>query len=155
MHTHKQNCSSIQKWHWMERLTSWVCLRSWVQSPGWCTCGPSPSTSRSRGSAQCSDAAALSASPPPRWNAAALPWSTYVSARGGKKARLSMWKHHYPGYESHIGFDPFRKWIFFLSWTNFTCWSCKMTESSTTMTKWTLRWDYFASHKTALALMVE
>lgn len=61
-------------------LTFWGCPTSWVPSPEWCIWGPSLSTSRSRGSGQCWDAAGTSAFPPPRWNAAAPPWSAYGSA---------------------------------------------------------------------------
>lgn len=62
-------------------LTFWACPTSWVPSREWCICGPSPSTSRSRGSGQCWGAAGTSAFPPPRWNAAAPPWSVYGSAQ--------------------------------------------------------------------------
>lgn len=61
-------------------LTFWACPTSSVPSPGWCIWGPSPSTSRSRGSGRCWGAAGTSAFPPPRWNAAAPPWSASGSA---------------------------------------------------------------------------
>lgn len=81
-------------------LTFWVCPTSWVPSPEWCICGPSPSTSRSRGSGQCWGAAGTSAFPPPRWNAAAPPWSAYGSAE----------KHHTRDSVFNTAWNVFSEW---------------------------------------------
>lgn len=75
-------------------LTFWACPTSSVPSPGWCIWGPSPSTSRSRGSGRCWGAAGTSAFPPPRWSAAAPPWSASGSAEKSHTcvSVFSKWK---------------------------------------------------------------
>ena len=56
-------------------LTFWVFLKSWVQWPVRCTSCRAAQTPRNHRSGRCWGAEAPSASRPPPWSVAALPWS--------------------------------------------------------------------------------